>query len=289
MPDYYGHPTGVLESPTLRLEYLAHGGPRIVRLFLQNGDKNLLGEFPDIGWDTPQGYYQLFGGHRLLAAPEVIGVSYLPDATGLSVRPMASGVELTWEPEAGGGLAKIVGVSLAEDRAAVHVDHKIINRFGQPVRAAPWGVTVFPLGGTAYLPAPPTSDDLQPDRSLSLWPYSRWDDPRLKFAAAGIMIEAEAGLPPLKLGTFVEPGISAYLREGILFWKRTNSQPGEYPDKGCNVEVYCSDRLIELETLAPIVQLMPGDSASFSETWEIHAGEEATRKLQELFSDGGQS
>jgi hypothetical protein len=287
MPDYYGHETGVVESPTLRLEYLAHGGPRIVRLFLRDSDRNLLGECPDIGWDTPQGYYQLFGGHRLLSAPEVIGVSYLPDGAGLSVRETASGVELAWEPEPGAGLAKVVTVSLAKDRAAVQVDHRIVNRFGERVPAAPWAVTIFPLGGTAYLPSPPARTGLQPDRRLSLWPYSRWDDPRLKLASAGIMLEANAGMPPLKLGTFVKDGACAYMRDGILFSKRTQPDSSEYPDNGCNVEVYCSDRLIELETLGPLVELIPGGAASHAETWEIDSGEEAARKLQELFSHGG--
>ncbi|HEY2981286.1 MAG TPA: hypothetical protein VGJ22_08915 [Anaerolineales bacterium] len=287
MSDYYGHQTGVLESPYLRLEYLAHGGPRIVRLFLRDSGENLLGEFPDIGWDTHQGYYQLFGGHRLLSAPEVIGVSYLPDDAGLGVRETASGVELSWEPEPSAGLAKIVTVSLAEERAAVRLEHRIINRFGESVQAAPWAVTIFPLGGTAYLPSPPAGSALQPDRRLSLWPYSRWDDPRLRLAAAGIMIEARAGMPPLKLGTFVKEGTCAYLRDAILFTKQTQPEPGEYPDNGCNVEVYCSDRLIELETLGPLVDLMPGGSATHIETWEVDIGEKAARRLKELFSHGG--
>ena len=86
MPDFHGYPTGVLQNTHLRLEYLTHAGPRIVRLFPAGSEDNLLGEFPDIGWDSPRGYFDLIGGHRLWAAPEEPGMSYLPDSTGLAVQ-----------------------------------------------------------------------------------------------------------------------------------------------------------------------------------------------------------
>jgi len=287
MPDFHGHPTETLENSHLRLEYLTQAGPRIVRLSPANSQENLLGEFLDLGWDTPQGYFQLVGGHRLWAAPEVPGFSHLPDSEGLVVQQNGTGVKLSWEPEAGKGLAKIVEVSLSNERPAVHLTHRIVNDFEHPVRVAPWGITAFPLGGAAYLPSPSTEGGLQPDRKLVLWPYTRWDDPRLGFNAAGVVVSGKSGMPPIKVGTFVPGGCCAYLRNGFLFVKRVELKPGEYPDQGCNAEIYCSDRLIELETIAPLTDLLPGESVSSTETWEIFAGEQAAQKLAEIFSNGG--
>jgi hypothetical protein len=287
MSEFHGQPAGILENTHLRLEYLTQAGPRVVRLCAANREENLLGEFPDVGWDTPEGYFQLMGGHRLWAAPETPGVSYLPDSEGLVVQQNGAGVDLRWEPESGKGLAKSVQVSLSPHAAMVQVTHTIINRFEHGVRAAPWGITVFPLGGKAYLPSPASGKGLLPDRSVVLWPYSRWEDPRLEFNAAGIAVSAEAGMPPLKVGTFVRRGSCAYLRDNVLFVKQLDPAPGEYADLGCNAEVYCSDRLIELETIAPLTDIMPGESISSTETWEILAGEQAVQKLAEVFPIGG--
>jgi hypothetical protein len=43
-------------------------------------------------------------------------------------------------------------------------------------------------------------------------------------------------------------------------------------DYGCNAEVYCCDRFIEVETLGPLVTLEPGASTVHVETWELHTG-----------------
>lgn len=298
MPDFYGHPTDILENTHLRLEYLSQGGPRIVRLSLAGSNENILGEFPEHGWDTPQGYYQLLGGHRLWAAPEVPGTSYMPDAAGLAVRETSSGVELTWEPGPtahGRGLAKSLEVSLAAERPAVHLRHRLTNRYDHPVRIAIWGITAFPLGGRAYLPCPPSGQDFEPDRTLAIWPYSRWDDPRIKFSPAGIMVNGRAGTPPIKVGTFSASGGCAYHfpaedpAHERLFTLCFEAAPGEYPDRGCNVEIYCSDRLMEIETLGPLADVPPGGSITGLEIWEIHTGAAAARKLDEIFPIGDES
>jgi hypothetical protein len=289
MSDFHGRPAGILENSHLRLEYLTQAGPRIVKLTATGSEENLFGEYLDMGWDTPQGFFELIGGHRLWAAPEVPGVSYLPDSEGLVVQEIGAGVKLSWDPGAGKGLAMAVQVSLLPDGPKVHVTHTVINQFEYPVRAAPWGITVFPLGGKAYLPTPTTGNGLEPDRSVVLWPYARWDDARLEFNAAGIVVSGEVGMPPLKVGTFVRNGSCAYMHKGTLFIKHLEPAPGEYPDLGCNAEVYCSDRLIELETIAPLTDIMPGGMVSTTETWEILAGEQATQKLTEIFLNGGRS
>jgi hypothetical protein len=284
MPDFHGHPTHVLQNDHLRLEYLTQAGPRIVRLFLQGHEDNLLGEFPEIGWDLPGGRFQIFGGHRLWAAPETPGVSY-----GLTVNETASGVDLTFDPGPDPGLVMNVQVSLIPNRAAVTVAQAVTNRFDHPMRIAPWGITVFPLGGRAYLPCPPSGKDLLPDRSLVLWPYVRWDDARLQFGPDAIVIDAAAGLPPVKVGTFTPSGCCAYLRNDILFVKRFGAGPGEYPDRGCNAEVFCSDRLIEIESLAPLAEVPPGGTVRSTETWEIHTGERALQMLNDISSIGDPS
>ncbi|MEX2162035.1 MAG: hypothetical protein WD751_08985 [Anaerolineales bacterium] len=282
MAVFFGFETATLENSHLHLEYLTEAGPRIVHLSLGDSRENILGEFPDVEWPVPSGRYQLLGGHRLWAAPEIPGVSYAPDSAGLQITEAEGGLDLTWEPRQQ-GLAKSIRVTLVADRPAVRLVHTITNRFEHGLQLAPWGITVLPLGGRAYLPSAGEGNGLHPDRHLVLWPYARWDDPRIALMTAGITVAGKAGSPPLKVGAFVDSGVCAYLRSGILMVIRFAVQEGDYPDRQCNVEAYCSDRYLELETLGTLADLAPGESASFEETWEIYAGAEAKSQLSEIF------
>jgi hypothetical protein len=77
-----------------------------------------------------------------------------------------------------------------------------------------------------------------------------------------------------------------YLRSDVLFVKRFRPEIGlAHPDFNCNAEVYCNDRFIELETLAPMVQLEPGQSVSHCETWEVYVGVDMHPAMEKLGVD----
>jgi hypothetical protein len=42
-----------------------------------------------------------------------------------------------------------------------------------------------------------------------------------------------------------------------------------YPDFGCNFEVFTNPEFLELETLAPIVELAPRECTNHTETWAL--------------------
>jgi hypothetical protein len=134
-------------------------------------------------------------------------------------------------------------------------------------------------GGWAVAPnAPPrlNSNGFLPDRSLALWPYSRLDDPRLRFLDDLILIQSDATVPPFKIGLRSNAGWLGYYNGGVFF--RKQAQPDwarPYPDFGSNLEVYVDHRFLELETLGPLARLAPGGSLSHRETWQIWAGLDA--------------
>ena len=82
---FYGLPTGSIENDILSLEYLSEAGPRIVRLIYKPLNINLLAEAPDAKLNSPHGDFSIHGGHRLWAAPESPGFTYIPDDSGLAV------------------------------------------------------------------------------------------------------------------------------------------------------------------------------------------------------------
>jgi hypothetical protein len=56
----------------------------------------------------------------------------------------------------------------------------------------------------------------------------------------------------------------------VLLVRRFRPATGRrHPDLGCNVEVYCRDRYLELELLGPLTELSPGSCAVHTERWEV--------------------
>jgi len=274
--DFYGLPTRSLDNGHIRLEYLAEIGPRIVRLFAAGSHENLLAELPDIKMDTVHGPYFIRGGHRLWHSPEAFPRSYFPDNDDLLVEDRADGVPITQPVEPASGIRKSIEVRLASGQAQITLTHALKNEGSWPVELAPWAITQIRLGGVAILPQQIGALDtagLLPNRQLVLWPYTRWADTRLQPADDLILIKADPAMPPCKIGYLNRAGWSAYLIGDTLFVKRFAPDVDlPHPDFGCNAEVYCCDRFIEVESLGPLVTLAPGATTVHVETWELHTG-----------------
>jgi hypothetical protein len=265
-----GRPTLALDNGALRLEVLADGGPRIVRLLFDGED--ILAEAPGVGRETPWGPYRPLGGHRLWHAPEDPPWTCVPDDDGLSVTHFPRALRLE-RHEVPTGLRKAIEVEVAEEAPEVTLRHLIRNEGDAPVTLAAWAITVLPLHGTAILPqnsGPFAGAERSPNRTLVLWPYSSYADRRLHLGDDLVLVRGEPG-PELKIGQLNTRGWAAYLRDGILLCKTFDPQPAApYPDLGCNVEVYSTERFLELETLGPLRELAPGEETWHEERWRLH-------------------
>lgn len=273
----------VLKNNFLQLEYLTDA-LRIVGLS-PSGKPNLLADVSDMSpIPTPYGDFHFLGGHRLWHAPESMPRSYIPDGE-ISVTGLPDGAILESKTEPGTGIRKRIEIRLAADRPSVTLQHTLINDGLWSVDLAPWAITQFRMGGTVILPMPVGNVDaagLLPNRQISLWAYSKINDPRLKLGDDFAFFEAKS-LPPFKMGYFNPQGWLAYWVDGILFRKTFGAALGAYPDTGCNAEIYCNERFVELESLAPLVKLAPGESTSHAETWDLFPNldslPEAARRL----------
>ena len=270
MDDFYGLRTLSLSSPYLRLEYLADAGPRIVRLMRTGSDENLFAETPDMCWPTPDGDYYLRGGHRLWHAPEAPIRSDEPDNRGLSIARRGQAIRLTQPIEAATGLRKSIEIELAAAAPCVTVRHLIENDGASIIELAPWAITMLPLGGQAIVPQHrATEHEVLPDRHVVAWPYMRWDDARLNIDDDMIVVKAQADEQPCKIGC-LSTGWIGYLRNNVFFVKQFDPKLNQlHPDRDCNVEVYSNHRFVEIETLAPLVQLAPRQTAEHIETWHV--------------------
>ena len=270
--EFNGWPTQILENKFLRLEFLA-GSPRIVR-FNPAGKPNM---FADLGSDfieTPYGKFYLRGGHRLWHAPEAMPRTYLPDSDGATVSDIPGGARIDQPAEPWTNISKSIEIRLNPERPQVILRQELRNDGPWVVELAPWALTMFRQGGVGIFPQPVGNSDpsgLLANRQISIWPYTRMDDPRLVLRDDCILLNATPSLPPVKIGYFNPHGWQGYWLDGVLFVKRFDPFPGAaYPDGGCNTETYCNDKFIELESLAPLTSLVPGETVIHTETWELY-------------------
>lgn len=275
MNGFHGQPTRQICSKFVQLEVLEHAGPRIVRLCMRD-TANLFAEVPDFVIPTDFGNYHMWGGHRLWHAPEAMPRTYFPDDEGNVVTEVQDGLLLEGQIEPHTGMRKSIEVRLARDKPEVRLVHILSNHGDQTVELTPWAITQLRLGGIVIAPMPVGNSDPQgllPNRQFSLWPYTRICDARLHWDDDFLLFKADAGLPAFKIGYFNPHGWLAYWIDGVLFRKIFDVHPGvSHPDGNCNAEIYCNDRFVELESLAPLKRIAPGEKVQAEETWEVFDG-----------------
>jgi hypothetical protein len=272
--NFYGQPTLILENDLVHIEFLKEAGPRLVRLLVPGIADNFFAETPDLKFDTRFGTFCLFGGHRLWLSPEIMDRTVQPDNDGVRVEETYAGARLVGPTNAHTHIQKIIEISLRPDRPGLKLVHRLENQGVWPVEAAPWAITQIRLGGKVYLPQPsgPVDvDGLLPNRTLVMWPYSRWSDPRLHLTDRFIVIDGAADETPFKLGYFNRAGWLGCKWDDVAFVKRFEPKLGQpHADFNCNTEVYVYDRFIELETLGPLQRIEPGEALEHTEDWEIY-------------------
>ena len=264
-------------NDTVQLLVLTEVGPRIL-FFGFLGGENEFHEILEHSGKRGDQTFRVYGGHRLWVSPE-IARTYYPDNLPVAVKRQDDAFVFTAPPEAmppGTGLQKEIEIRLADTGARVTVAHRIRNLGKEPAEMAPWALSVMAGGGKAILPLPPrapmSSDRLLPEGVLALWSYTDLADPRWKIGTKYMQLRQTGnGAGPFKEqmgGIFNSFGWGAYFRRGHLFIKKAKVEKNaRYPDFGCNFEVYTDTHSLELETLGPLRQLNPGETAEHIECW----------------------
>ena len=251
-------------------------GPRILSYALCGGT-NVFNIYDDQAGGVGESQWKNRGGHRLWLAPEGTELTMHPDNHAVAwERTGDLAVRLTPPPEDTSGFQKQMDISLAPSNAVVKVVHRITRVAKSPCLAAPWALSVMAAGGIAILPQPPLGDhprDLLPNRRLVVWPYTELADPRYGFGRRFITIQQDPAARPTKIGMPSRLGWAAYLLRQTLFVKKFSwTDKAEYPDDGCNLEVFTNARMLELETLGPLRRFTCGDQAEWTEEWGLHDG-----------------
>ena len=263
-----------------RLELIATTdiGPRVVSVRLDGG-RNLFYVREDFAGKSGGDEWRNYGGHRLWHAPEERTRTYEPDNSPIRVEELPDGVRLLGEVGRLSGISKSIEVRLDKTRPLVTVTHRLRNHGQWAVELAPWAISVMAPGGFAISPLSARfhPDRLLPNRTLVLWPYTDLRDDRYALGANTVMLRHRAGNEPAreraKIGIANDDGWCAFALDGYLFIKRFQYVAGAtYPDRGSSVELFTNNRMLELETLAPLTNLAPGAEVAYEERWELHGG-----------------
>ncbi len=261
----------VLENDILQLQLTRSVGPRIISLRFQKGE-NLFAELPDVVTERPDGkVYHFYGGHRLWLSPEDPIRSYSLDDQDVDILQTDGGLLVRKPVEPETGIEKSIRLELEEEHARLTLTHCLTNRSDVPIECAPWAITQFRTGGVAILPQAQAQTGLLPNRVVSLWPYSDISSRHLTLGNDLILLRADMQ-KPFKIGFPNPRGWLAYWLDSVLFVKRAAFDPlGKYADFGSSSECYGNGQFLELETLAPVRRIAPGESISHIETWELYS------------------
>jgi hypothetical protein len=277
---YAGHDAVRLTREEIQVHVATGFGPRVIGLELADSG-NLFAILPDAWLPAGDGTrFRFRGGHRLWQAPEVPATTYRPDDRPVAIELADGWLRAVGPRDDATGLRRSIG--LLVDAGGVRVRHEIANEGSGTVRLAPWAITQLPVGGRAWLPLAAVEDQSGdsplPDRLLVLWPYTDLVDPRIRLLNRYAEIDAvarHANAHRLKLGAAGAGRRLAYLRDGWLFEKEVDAAAGEHADLGAAAQIYADERFLELETLGPLAELGPGQSASHHERWAVVMGFEA--------------
>jgi hypothetical protein len=162
-------------------------------------------------------------------------------------------------------------ISLAPESTTVSIVHRLRNTGPWPVELSAWSISVMAAGGKEVIPQNSRDTGLHPNRVLSLWPYAKLNDPRIKWGEKYIILHQDSGIKsPFKLGIANEEGWAAYFNRDHLYVKYyTHFRNARYPDFGVSYETYTNDFMLEMETLSPLTLMEQDTIIEHAETWEL--------------------
>jgi len=251
-------------------------GPRIVGYSFVGGE-NILGSHPEAKVETKLGEFRPYGGHRLWIAPENMPNSYAPDNAPVEYffDEGKNSIRLVQPVESVTQTQKEITVTLDKTGSGVSINHKITNFGTETVEIAAWALTIMHGGGNCEIPnepfAPYGGETLLPVRTLTVWSYTDLSDSRWSFDREFIRLRVDENkTEPQKIGVLNKQGWAKYRLKELIFTKRFDFQENKvYPDMNSNTELYTAGSFVEIESLAPLEKLKPGESTEHIEYWQL--------------------
>jgi hypothetical protein len=260
-----------LSNGTVTLIVTTDIGPRIISYGF-TGKRNALFEEAENLGTRGGAEYKTYGGHRLWHAPQVGNRPNEPANDPVEYEVNGNAVLLRQKTEPVSRIQKEMTVSLPDEGTEVTIKHRLINRHIWPIKTSAWALTCLAPGGVEIIPwdmcKPP---DYLPNTALVYWPWTKPNDPRMTFLEKYILLkQIPENAAWFKLGLPNREGWAAYINQPVMFVKTfTHIDNAEYPDWLCSFETFTYDRMMEIETLSPLVELQPDGAVESEERWHL--------------------
>ncbi len=269
-------------------------GPRIIRLAKVGGENEFYEDIKGESCTVDEEYTRFWGGkgwmniggHRFQHSPEAMPRTYIPHNLPIDYKLLEDGVTVSVDIQKI-GIKNTITATMAPS-GDIKLIHTAKNISRWTMEFAPWCITVFEQGGLEVIPVCQKATGYLPTKTLMLWPYSNAKDSRFemdnKYIYMTTLPKGDAeNVNAFKLGTNCENGFVMYFNHNNLFVKKFDYIDGaNYPDNGCNFESYTNFRIMELESLGPMVSLKPGESVEHIEDWNLFCDVEKPNSSDEI-------
>jgi hypothetical protein len=260
-----------MSNGTVTLVITTDVGPRIMSYGFTGRDNQFFEEAESLG-ARGGAEYRMYGGHRLWHAPQLGNRPNEPANDPVEYEAAGGSLRLRQKTEPLSRMDKEIILTLAPEGTEVTVKHRLVNRHVWPVRASAWALTCLAPGGVEIIPwdrsRPP---DYLPQTALVYWPWTKPNDPRLTFLEKYLTLrqDPENGAW-CKIGLPNREGWAAYINRSVMFVKTFTYREGaEYPDWLCSFETFADERMVEIESLSPLVELPPEGAVESEERWYL--------------------
>lgn len=244
-------------------------GPRVVSMGFLDGPNLLYHDhdgrhvYANAQWKAYYGEglaYHTYGGHRLSVAPDRMPQSYYPDTEPVVYGLLNGGVSFTPPRQRKNDIQLSFEVMMGEDASDLMLVQKLRNCGREDKYLSLAGCTMFAPGGVAIIPQNRGRDEKHlPNRTVTLWPFSSFQDERLYLGDRYILVQQAPAGRLLKFGVNDVLGWAAYSNKGVTVLKRfVHTQGQAYPDFGSSLETYVCGEYAEMRSLSPLTAVEPG-------------------------------
>lgn len=251
------------------IHYSLLGGPNV--MFTNERKVNIKrgGAFDQVFY--PGAHWDIYGGNRIWVSPEVMPDTFYPDHEPVDYMVLAGGAAFNCQPQIHNNVQISLEVALDEASSRVELTYDVKNVGSRPRVMAAWSVTAVDAGGFEVIPQPSVAKGVLPNRLISLWDYTDMRDERLHWGSKFIVLRhAREVTRPTKIGSNNVDGWACYFNKGLCFVIRYRHDPqGVYHDFGASYESFANEDYVEMESVGPLREIAPGESAVHRESWDV--------------------
>ncbi len=260
------------ENASLKVVVTTDVGPRVIHLSTVGGENQFFVN-EEVTGSSGRDEFVMYGGHRFWTAPESKERTYVPDNQPVKATIEGNIFSVT-APVEPIGVQKTLTLEPVGDSNGIKVSHVLANKGNEPIKIAPWGLSVMRSGGTAIIPLPLKASHaelLTPTLSFTHWGYTDITDPRWGWGDQFLFLQQDEHFEsPQKIGIHSGRDWAAYLNNGNLFVKIAKYLPSVvYPDFGNHFEFFTNDYMLEIESLGELAVLEPGHQVAHIEYWFV--------------------